>query len=154
MSSSWPSYLDTQLRFPDADLTIDLRRPVSAPARTTLQALGLAGPFAIVTACNPRGRLLDAAANRRLALLLDLAVRDRFPGARSAHGLSPDGRHAEPGWALPAPRAEAARLAAQFFQEAMFWYEDGAFWIVPVLGRDREVRLPAPRDQGRETGSG
>jgi hypothetical protein len=139
---SWGRYPDTVLRFPEAGLTIDLRRPPSPHALRALADLGLAGSFGVVTACEPLGRPLDESSNVRLTTVLTAVVLDRFPGARLAHGTSPDGSHLERGWAIPAPLEEVRALAARFFQNAVFWFDAGRFSIVPVLAPLPPLALP------------
>jgi hypothetical protein len=142
VAGAWEPYPDTVLHFENG-LRADLRLvPPHALARQ-LADLGLAGPFAVITACNPLGTRLDEAGNRRLAALLAGVVRERYPDARPAEGRSPDGRHREPGWALAIPLAEATRLAADFFQNALFWYDGERFSIVPVLAPGQRLALPA-----------
>ena len=97
----------------------------------------------MVTACNPLGRSLEEAANSRLTAVLTALVLDRYPGARLAHGASPDGTHLERGWAIPAPVDEVRALAARFFQNAVFWFDVGCFYIVPVLASLPPLALPA-----------
>jgi len=117
---AWGPYPDTVLHFPEAGLTVDLRRAISPHTRTALARLGLGGPFAVVTACNPLGR----------------------PGARLAHGEAASGTHLEPGWALPISLEEVRVLAARFFQLGIFWFDGDCFFIEPVLAAGPAVRLP------------
>jgi hypothetical protein len=144
MQPAWGHYPDTILRFPQTGLSIDLRLPLSRSLRQQLGDLGLGGAFAVITACNPLGSRLDAAANRRLTSVLAALVRERYPAAPEAHGGSPDHQHEEPGWAIAIPLPEAQRLAAQFLQNAVFWFDGERFVIVPVLAPGPELPLPAP----------
>ena len=146
MAAAWGDYPDTVLRFPPSDLRIDLRLPLSRSALQRLADLGLQRPFAVITACNPLGRRLEPAGNRRLAAVLTQLVHDRYPGAHEAHGISPDESHREPGWALPIGQLEAERLAAQFLQNALFWFDGARFLILPVLAPGEPLPLPAARD--------
>jgi hypothetical protein len=141
MHRAWGAYPETVLTFPEADVVIDLRRPVTPAMRRELARIGLAGPFGVVTACNPLGSLLDEAANRRLTALLASRVAGYGP-LHPAHGSSPDGRHREPGWAVVAPPDEVRRLAAAFLQNAIFWYDGERFSIVPVLAEGDPTPLP------------
>jgi hypothetical protein len=118
--SEWGPYPDTVLHFPQADLRVDLRRPVPADLVQSLRWLGLAAPFAVVTASNPLGVRLDESVNRWLAAVLSSIVRLRYPAAVPADGRAPDGPHVEPGWAISAPLVDARRLAAGFLQNALF----------------------------------
>jgi uncharacterized protein DUF3293 len=141
--SAWGPYAETVLCFPEVKLAIDLRLPLPAAIPKRLSQLGLTGSFGVVTACNPRGITLDAGANRRLTAELAAVVRERYPAARLAQGASPDGRHEEPGWAIAAPLPELKRLAAEFRQNALFWFDGARFVIVPVLGQGPPLPLPA-----------
>ena len=143
MHPSWGRYPDTVLRFPEAGLRIDLRRPLSPADLRALADIGLSGPFAVITSCNPLGRPLEEAANGRLTAVLTALVLDRYPAARLAHGGSPDGAHQERGWAIPAPLDEVRALAARFFQNGVFWCDAGRFYIVPVLASLPMLALPA-----------
>ena len=142
MHPSWGTYPDTILRFPEAGLSIDLRRPPSPHAIRALAELGLPGPFAVVTACEPLGIPLEETANSRLTAVLTAVVLDRYPGARLAHGTSPDGAHVERGWAIPAPLGDIQVLAARFFQIGMFWFDGDRFFIEPVLSDRPALALP------------
>ena len=142
MSHGWGPYPETVLHFPEIGLRLDLRLPLSPAILQQLAELGLGGSFAVVTACNPLGSDLDEVGNRRLATVLARLVRDRYPGAHPALGGSPDGSHEESGWALPVPLEDARQLAAQFLQNALFWFEGGRVLIVPVLGPGPDLPLP------------
>lgn len=143
MASAWGDFAATVLRFPDTGLSIDLRLVLPPSAPQQLADLGLPGAFGIVTGCNPLGSRLDEASNQRLTRVLASVVRDRFPAARPVVGSSPDGRHQEPGWAIAAPLGEVERLAAEFLQAAVFWYDGERFFIFPVQGAGPREPLPA-----------
>ena len=142
MHPSWWPYPDTLLLFPEADLIVDLRRPISPQSTHALARLGLGRSFGVVTACNPYGRSLEESSNLRLSRVLSEIVRLRLPAARRADGSSPDGGHLEPGWALPEPLEEVRELAARFFQNGIFWFEHDRFFIVPVLATGPTLALP------------
>jgi len=144
----WASYGDTILRFSGAGLDLDLRRPVGEAERRELRRLGLSGTFSVVTACNPLGRLLEPASNRRLSAQFAAVVVRRWPDARRADGLSPDGSHTEAGWAIPGAIEPARELAARFFQRALFWYDGVQFHIVPVLAAGPVRSLPSSQTSG------
>jgi hypothetical protein len=142
MHRAWGAYPETVLAFPEADLVVDLRRPLTPVLRQRLAAGGLGGPFGVVTACNPLGHQLDEPANRRLTTLLGSRIAG-YGQIRLAHGSSPDGSHREPGWAIAAPLDEVLRLASAFLQNAVFWYDGERFFIVPVHGAGEPTPLPA-----------
>lgn len=142
MHPVWGNYPETVLQFPGAGLNIDLRQPVSPRSLQALATAGLAGSFAVVTACDPLGGPLDPSANQRLSAVFAALVQDRYPGARPAHGISPDGAHLEPGWAIPAPLEEIRGLAARFLQNSIFWFDGVRFSIVPVTLAGPHLMLP------------
>lgn len=92
----WAPYGDTILRFNGAGFELDLRRAVGEDDRKELRRLGLSASFAVVTACIPLGRVIDAASNRRLTAQLDAVVGPESPGAVAAAGVSPDGVMSSP----------------------------------------------------------
>jgi hypothetical protein len=138
----WGHYPDTVLAFPEAGIEVDLRRTLSPYTRSSLIAARLAGPFAVVTACNPFGRPLGSMPNQRLTALLEAVVMWQHPGAQPADGRSADGSHVEPGWALCIPLEVARGLAARFFQNALFWFDGDRFHLVPVLASGPPLPLP------------
>jgi hypothetical protein len=87
------------------------------------------------------GQVLEAHANRRLSAVLAGVVREQHPEAIRADGGAPGGPHLEPGWAVPGP-FEEARLAARFFQNAVFWFDGARFSIVPVLAPGPVLVMP------------
>jgi len=83
---TWGPYPDTVLHFPEAGLDVDLRRTLSPHDRAALARLGLGGPFAVVTACNPMGRFAGEPANSRRHAVLSALVLWRYPDAVRAEG--------------------------------------------------------------------
>lgn len=137
----WDAYRNTVLHFGDpAAWSIrgrDLMRP-EAIAR--LGALGLEGPFAVITAFDPHPDRLGAAEN--LARHGELARAIRSAGHRhlACAGASPDGSHREEGFAVRCSLAEAIVLADRFGQAAIYWWDGRVLWIEPV-------RSPWPRER-------
>jgi hypothetical protein len=138
-------YLETVLEiFPPAGnpLVIDLRRPVAPGAREALSRL-LGGTFAVVTACNPHGRPAEAAENERRTRALEGELRTRSVEFLRADGRSPDGVHRERGVAAPVAQPSARDLAVHFQQQAYYWFDGQAFWLVGALLETAPLRLPA-----------
>ncbi|HET8655066.1 MAG TPA: DUF3293 domain-containing protein [Longimicrobiaceae bacterium] len=138
------AYLATVLEiFPPAGaaLSIDLRRPVAPGTAEALLAL-LGGPFAVVTACNPRGEVIEATENERRARALEAELRRRSVEFLRADGRSPDGSHRERGVAARLPRPSARDLAAHLQQQAYYWFDGAAFWLMGVLLETAPLRLP------------
>ncbi|MDZ4675052.1 MAG: DUF3293 domain-containing protein [Gemmatimonadota bacterium] len=128
----WEPWSRTILRFGTGELEVDLAEAVADDTVQAMRALGLQGPFAVVTPCNPQGVLLDADTNaRRLAAAARMLAEQGLCGVPAA-GRSPDGGHWEPGWALAVPKEEARLLAGDWEQAGLYWWDDSQFWIVSV----------------------
>jgi hypothetical protein len=135
-------YAATVLRFGAAEETwIDLRRPVGPAGRSLLAGLGLDGSFGVLTACNPRGRLAPEPENRAANRALAERLR-RLGRVVAVEGGSPDGSHREPGFAAPIPGALACEIAAEFGQDAIFWFDGARFWLVGALAPLGRIPLP------------
>ncbi|MDQ3518837.1 MAG: DUF3293 domain-containing protein [Gemmatimonadota bacterium] len=140
---SWTAYPHTVLTLgEDSGVRIDLRAPVTTPDRERLIRLGIRPPFAVITACNPNGRIVDTVENSRrtAALRSDLGLRGS-PFV-FAVGESPDGVHREPGIAVAMPLSAARRIAVAYDQSALFWYDGHAFWLIGALVESVPTRLP------------
>ena len=136
-------------------LVVDLRQPLDDRLREGLVALGLDGPFAVLTAENPEGAPADdapheeeaarqarenAARTRTLEHALDAAGAEWVP----VTGTAPDGSHAERCVAVRLALREALRLAHAERQLALFWYDGTGFWLMPADADGAPRRLPAP----------
>ena len=151
---SWAAYAETLLALGPVDgdgvadtdgVAVDLREALTPNHRVALAGLGLQAPFAVLTAHNPRGRIVDAEENgRRGALLVAALARAGVPWI-PAVGMSPDGSHREPGVAAHLPLPVAARTAAEWEQSAFFWFDGDVFWLVGALVDAPPARLPVPR---------
>lgn len=150
----WRAYANAVLEFagPPA-LTIDLRRPVSEPARRALVGLGLSATFAVLTAENPRGTNPEDAptptAEERREERNDerVSALDRSLEAAGVHfvpvdGVAPDGSYRERCVAVSLARNEATALARQLQQLALFWYDGRDFWLMPAAIGEEPERLP------------
>ena len=102
--------------------------------------LGLGSQFGIITACNPHGTVADETANIAQDRNLATWIAQEGYLARRATGWSQDRTHAEPGYAVAAPRSALINAAARFGQTAVFWFDGQCFWLVPVDGN--ALRLP------------
>ena len=137
----WGFYPDTVLVFPELDLRVDLRAPLSEDIiRFLSDAIG--SSFAVITADNPCGELLDEAANEsRMAALANDVERRGFRFVR-ADGLATVGGHRERGLAVATSRDSAIEIATAFEQLGIFWFDGKSFWLVPALKEGQPVRLP------------
>jgi hypothetical protein len=150
----YAAYASTVLDFPGPPpLRLDLRRPLPGDVRERLAALGLDGPFAVLTVENPEGanaedaddaateraqRRVNRARTRTLSDALDEAALDWAP----VTGHAPDGSYPERCAAVRLPLAEARRLASTARQLALFWFDGTAVWLVPVEAEGAPRRLP------------
>ena len=132
-------YASTLLEFAGPPpLRLDLRRPVAGRDRAALQALGVSGAFAVLTAENPGGdhaedepaswkaQREETRNRRRTARLLDHLEEIGSP-ALPVDSVAADGGHRERCVATPASRAEGVELARRFAQVALLWYDGERF---------------------------
>ncbi|MBI5503568.1 MAG: DUF3293 domain-containing protein [Deltaproteobacteria bacterium] len=115
------------------ELRIDLRLPIGPAQIEALSRLGLGGSFAVVTACNPRGRRLAAPHNERRGRRLHARIAAQAVTCCRADGVAADASHREPGFAVATDLKTAVALAAACEQSAIFWFDGLRFRIVPVL---------------------
>lgn len=122
---------------------------------TVFQALPetLPDAFCVVTAWNPDGQSdLPGRNHQRDA---DLAARIDAAGLKRVRitGLSPNGEHAEPGWAIDCSLEKGLALAREFAQEALYRVADGELTLVACADGDTTSlgpfgpRLRDPRNQ-------
>ena len=123
---------------------VDLAQPLSMQDLKAFNSLNLRTPFAVITAHNPRGVVASAEANDAANAELEtyLGMHELWMEVR-VDGLSPDGAHREPGHAVLPPRKQAKRLAAQFGQLALYYFDQQGFWLSPVLATGEPVLLNA-----------
>jgi len=145
VSDRTPPYAETILDFhTQPPFTIDLRQPIAPRAITRLGDAGLGEPFAVITACNPAGKLLDAEENARQTARFEALLRRIGIAFTRVDGCSPDRTHREPGFAVRLPLEDASALARRFGQDALFWFDGEGFWLV-VDGPDDPAPLPRRR---------
>jgi hypothetical protein len=141
---SWSLYPNTILEFhTPSPFAIDLREALTSRERELLCANHLDQPFAVITACNPRGQRSSDLDNTRLAEQLEAQVRQRGLSILHVEGVSPDGNHRESGIALKVSRKDATALAKQSDQSAFFWFDGEYFWIMPALIQAEPLVLPS-----------
>ncbi len=137
----WDTYPDTILEIHTSPLLrVDLRAPVSSEMARRLRELGLGRTWGTVTAHNP-GRLVDPALNEKREKELTDSVTALGAPFVPADGVSPDGSHREPGFAIALEQKRAVALASAFGQSAIFWFDGERFWIVPALVGNAPIRL-------------
>ena len=142
--SAWSHYAETILEISrdDGPLRIDLRRCLDEGDRRALALLGPSASFGIVTAANPAGAPVDAAANERRHAKLEQWIVEHGYVHRAAAGSSPDGTHTERGFAVWLERDDVVALARRFDQSAIFWFDGGSFWLVGALVDAKARQLP------------
>jgi len=141
--SLWVAYANTRLLIGRAPpIKVDLRLPVSDELRRLLTKLGLGASFAIVTPFDPRGARAPAWQNLARYAVTRLRLRIRNLRFVPADGESLDSQHRERGFAIAIGRAEAAALARELEQLALYWFDGEAFWIDGALAERKPQRLP------------
>lgn len=136
------AWTGAELVFEGGVLVIDLQGAAGAALPRRLAELGLAGPFAVITPCNPRGRVMSPQENDRRVAAAAAALARRELATVPVVGQSPDRSHREAGWAVAFPRAEAVALAREWEQEGLYWWDGSRFWIVSVAGDWPDIALP------------
>jgi hypothetical protein len=141
--SLWTAYANTRLLIGRAPrIKVDLRLPLRDDLRTLLTHLGLGATFAVVTPYDPRGMRAPAWRNLAGYLRTKLLLRSRNLRYVTADGESPDSRHRERGFAIALERRDAAALARELEQLALYWFDGEAFWIDGALVERAPQRLP------------
>jgi hypothetical protein len=141
--SLWTAYANARLLIGRAPrIKVDLRVPLSDELRHLLTKLGLGTSFAIVTPFDPRGRPSPAWLNLARFVRMRVLLRSRNLRFLPADGESPDSRHRERGVAIAIGRADAATLARELEQLALYWFDGEAFWIDGALAERPPQRLP------------
>lgn len=99
--------------------------------------------FAIITAHNPRGRVLSASQNRLLDRQLQRHIIELKRPYRAIIGASYDRRHMEKSWAVPIEKSLAVALGTQFNQNAIYFVEGDQLQLVPCLLNYPELTMGA-----------
>jgi len=87
--------------------------------------------FAIITAHNPRGTILNTEDN----FLLNQKLLEQLQDYKYTliTGCSLDLKHQEASFAVICNKEQAIELARQFEQNAIYWVEKEELWLLPVL---------------------
>lgn len=98
--------------------------------------------FAIITAWNPMDCVysskMNRAADHRLRRLLERRCSHHFP----AIGESPDGSHAEDGWAVVVSLSDALAIGRRYKQRAIWWIEDDQLHLISCSTNQMEALGP------------
>lgn len=144
--AEWGDFPSTHLHFVDEPtVVIDVRGHVAPETRAALAAHGLTGPFSVVTAQDPMGKTQSPDENARLAVKLQERVKSLGVPYARVDACSPDRSHCEASIAVVMARQDAVRLACEYDQLAIFWFDGDAFWIVPARSSKPAVRLAPAR---------
>jgi hypothetical protein len=139
----WPRYPETILIFATQPaVEIDLRENPSRKSLSTLKAAGLGGPFAIITAFDPRGHDLSAAENEERRRALDRRLLAGGYKFARVDCCSPDRSHCECSVAVAMRQEDAIALAKELEQVAIFWFDGERFWILGALVETDPMMLP------------
>lgn len=139
----WPRYPETILTFSTyPGLEIDLREIPSRKTLADLKRSGFGEPFAVLTAFDPRGSDLPAAANRKRKRELDARLRRSGYRFAEVDACSPDRSHCECSIAVVMPQNEAIALACELEQVAIFWFDGSRFWILGAIVESDPLMLP------------
>jgi hypothetical protein len=99
----------------------------------------LPAAFAIITAYAPTGQIWSEEENR----LADGRLKTRlakWPCWRIT-GQTPDGSHAEPGWAVGCDQAAALVIGKEFQQDAIYWVSQDDLIILDSAGNRTPARV-------------
>ena len=139
----WPKYPETILHFAtEPKVTIDLRAVPGAGELSALRGIGFDGPFVVMTAFDPRGKNLSREENDALSAQLEARLREMGFGFTKVDACSPDGGHCECSVAVKMPRDDAVKLAIEFEQVAIFWFDGEMFWIIGAWVEADPMMLP------------
>jgi len=84
--------------------------------------------FAVITACNPNGKLLTLKENEKLNHLLKQQIKPYE--SIEIIGASPNLTHQEPSFAVDVSLPTAIDIAKKFKQNAIFWVSKGEVFLV------------------------
>jgi hypothetical protein len=95
--------------------------------------------FAVITACNPLGQIIDDGANQSANTRLRKTLSRLGVKRHRVTGMSPDMIHREPSFAFwGCDLGVALDLGKQFSQDAIFWVETGRLDVVSCITGERE----------------
>lgn len=139
----WPRYPETVLTFAtNPKVEIDLRRSLSESALSGLKRIGLADPFAVLTAFDPRGADLSREENEKRRRELNDRLKSSGYKYVEVDACSPDRTHCECSVAVVMPQADAIALGRQLQQVAIFWFDGERFWILGAYVEADPLMLP------------
>lgn len=106
--------------------------------------------FAIITAWNPEGLMVDDAVNETADRTLRHELDDLGLASFRATGCSPDLSHREPGWAVVISKVEAIALGRRHQQLGVWQIEDDELILIDcATGEESRVARFSERIVGR-----
>jgi Protein of unknown function (DUF3293) len=112
--------------------------------------------FAVITACNPLGQGIDEQVDKSATTRLRKTLSRLELKRHRVAGLSADGKHREPGFAIWGCNLQAAlSIGGEFAQNAIYWVENGRIDVVSCRTGERErvglwserLQTPGERDK-------
>ena len=97
----------------------------------------LPSSFAIITAYHQNGRISPDSRNRHQDATLHQVLLGRGLKPVRVVGMSPDGEHREPSWAVAVDEASALALGRLFKQEAVFLIREGRLFVYQCSQKQR-----------------
>ncbi len=97
--------------------------------------------FAIITACNPDGKILSQSQNRLRDRKLLHSIECLNCPYRAVIGAAGDMSHFEKSWAVFVDKQQAIQLGEEFVQKAIYYVNEGELILVPVLMQAKEESL-------------
>ena len=139
----WPKYPETVLTFAtEPPIEIDLRAIPPHAALSSLAAVGLGKPFAIMTAHDPHGEDLPPQENEKRGETLERRLSRAGLPFVVVDCCSPDRSHCERSVAVVMPQQQAVDLARELQQVAIFWFDGERFWIIGAVVETDPLMLP------------
>jgi hypothetical protein len=106
--------------------------------------------FVVVTACNPRGEIVDAERNESLDRELSALLEAKGLVHCRMTGGAPDGSHREPGYLVESDWEVGLELGRRFEQVAIYQVFGGELYLVDCQdGKQTPVAMWASRYKGR-----
>lgn len=102
--------------------------------------------FWVITAYNPDGKDADSGANQTNDFKLRWEIVEMGFTPFRIIGMSPDQKHAEPGWGFPCDEATAIEIGRRYHQEAVFHFSAGR---VDLVGCETGERHPLDAPETR-----
>jgi len=112
-----------------------------------MQNISPAASFAIITAHNPRGKLLSRCQNRLRDRQLLADIEALGVPYRALVGASPDLSHKEKSWAVFMDASTIMTLAEKYQQNAIYYVEQDKLTLLPCLMPGPELLLGSFRSR-------